>query len=172
MALVPWGTGFLHVRRELCQQFEPTFAGWAAFQGTDDYSQLTPTIRTLARCPALRADYLGGAGLRGDERIVGLILGVGVDKIETHCRSLHGPLVEWADEVWRPNHLTAGPEGRRSLCPAAWRPDRGACRLRAAGVQCSVREGAIRVSPHLFNTTREMSDVAHLFDHPDRRNGG
>ena len=25
--LSPWGTGFLYVRRELCQQFAPTFAG-------------------------------------------------------------------------------------------------------------------------------------------------
>ncbi len=76
--LSPWGTGFLHVRRELCQQFEPTFAGWAAFQGTDDYSQLTAyNPQPVARCPALRADYLGSAGLRGDERIAWVDPGCG-----------------------------------------------------------------------------------------------
>src|SRR5690606_17977680 len=37
--LSPWGTGFLYVRRELVRRFAPTFAGWAAFQGTDDYTR-------------------------------------------------------------------------------------------------------------------------------------
>ncbi len=39
--LCPWGSGFLYVRKELCQELEPTFAGWAAFIGSDDYTRLT-----------------------------------------------------------------------------------------------------------------------------------
>jgi selenocysteine lyase/cysteine desulfurase len=34
-------------------------------------------------------------------------------------------------------------------------------RLKAAGIVCSLREGAIRFSPHCYNTVAEMERVAH-----------
>jgi selenocysteine lyase/cysteine desulfurase len=36
--------------------------------------------------------------------------------------------------------------------------------LRAAGVSTTVREGAVRLSPHLYNTAEEMARVAELLD--------
>ena len=35
-------------------------------------------------------------------------------------------------------------------------------RLQEAGVQCSLREGSIRLSPHLFNTRAEMGRVVEV----------
>jgi selenocysteine lyase/cysteine desulfurase len=34
-------------------------------------------------------------------------------------------------------------------------------RLKAARIVCSLREGAIRLSPHCYNTVAEMERVAH-----------
>src|SRR5690606_32176417 len=39
--LAPWGSGFTYVRRELIGQLVPPLAGWTAFEGTDDFSELT-----------------------------------------------------------------------------------------------------------------------------------
>jgi selenocysteine lyase/cysteine desulfurase len=35
-------------------------------------------------------------------------------------------------------------------------------RLKAARIVCSLREGAIRLSPHCYNTVAEMERVAHV----------
>jgi selenocysteine lyase/cysteine desulfurase len=35
-------------------------------------------------------------------------------------------------------------------------------RLKASRIVCSLREGAIRLSPHCFNTIAEMERVAHV----------
>ena len=39
--LSPWGSGFFYVRKEILDQLTPPFAGWLAFQGTDDFNKLT-----------------------------------------------------------------------------------------------------------------------------------
>jgi selenocysteine lyase/cysteine desulfurase len=35
-------------------------------------------------------------------------------------------------------------------------------RLKASRIICSLREGAIRFSPHCYNTVEEMERVAHV----------
>jgi selenocysteine lyase/cysteine desulfurase len=37
-------------------------------------------------------------------------------------------------------------------------------RLKAAGVVCAFREGAIRFSPHAYNTPEEMEKVVEVLD--------
>lgn len=169
--LSPWGAGFLYARRELCQRLEPTFAGWAAFQGTDDYTQLTaynpnpwPDARRFELITLSVQDF---AAMNAS---LGLLLGVGIDQVSAHCQSLHAPLLDWAQKSGGRITSPVGPRGSAIICVQP-RGDLNAVyqRLIGAGVQCSLREGAIRLSPHLFNSTREMSDVAHLLDHPDRR---
>ena len=160
--LSPWGTGFLHVRRELCKQLEPTFAGWAAFEGTDDYTQLTaynprpwPDARRFELITLPVQDF---AAMNAS---IGLILGAGVDKIAVHCRALHAPVLEWAARSGASITSPIGPRGSAILCvkPAG---DVAAAYagLQGARVQCSLREGAIRLSPHCFNTMAELVHVA------------
>jgi cysteine desulfurase / selenocysteine lyase len=38
-------------------------------------------------------------------------------------------------------------------------------RLKAARVICSMREGAIRLSPHAYNTINEMERVVSVLEH-------
>ncbi len=172
--LSPWGTGFLYVRRELCQKFEPTFAGWAAFQGTDDYTQLTaynpdpwPDARRFELITLSVQDF---AAMNAS---LGLLLGVGIDQVRAHCHALHAPLIDWAKSSGGRITSPVGPQGSAIICVQPHGDISTVYqRLMGAGVQCSLREGAIRLSPHLFNTAREMSHVAHLLDHPDRRMKG
>ncbi len=162
--LSPWGTGFLHVRGDLIGQVTPTFAGWASFRGTDDYSRLTaydpepwPDARRFEVITLPVQDY---AAMNA---AVGLMLEVGLEAIASHARRTMAPILEWAE---RGRGTITSPMGRHGSAITCVRPlgDVAAAhrRLTAAGVGCSLREGSIRLSPHCFNTVDELAAVAEL----------
>ncbi len=162
--LSPWGTGFLYVRKELCRELEPTFAGWAAFMGSDDYTRLTsydprplPDARRFELLTHAVQDF---AALNAS---VELILDVGVPAIAAHTRALHAPIIAWAEGAGATITSPRDAHGSAILCVRP-REDVAAAyaRIHAAGVQCSLREGSIRLSPHLFNRPEEMTRVAEL----------
>ncbi|MBK6493895.1 MAG: aminotransferase class V-fold PLP-dependent enzyme [Gemmatimonadetes bacterium] len=164
--LSPWGTGFLYVRRALIGTITPTFAGWAAFQGTDDYSQLTaynpepwPDARRFELITLPVQDF---AAMNAS---VGLLLEVGVSAIAAHLRSLHAPIIAWAEANGATITSAPGARGCGILClrprgdvPAAYQ------RLQGHGVMCSLREGSVRLSPHLFTLPHEASAVVEMLD--------
>ncbi|HEY8062050.1 MAG TPA: aminotransferase class V-fold PLP-dependent enzyme, partial [Gemmatimonadales bacterium] len=162
--LGPWGTGFLYVRKELCTQLEPTFAGWAAFVGSDDYTSLTsynprpwPDARRFELLTFPVQDF---AAMNAS---LSLILGAGIGEIAQHVRALHQPIIDWAEQQGAT--ITSPPEPHRSaiLCLRP-RGDVAAvyAGLQAAGVHCSLREGSVRLSPHLFNCPAEMTRLARM----------
>jgi selenocysteine lyase/cysteine desulfurase len=159
--LSPWGTGFLYVRRELIPQCHPTFAGWAAFQGTDDYSQLTaynpepwPDARRFEVITLPVQDF---AAMNAS---IALLLDVGVHEIAAHLQQLHTPVRAWAEQHGASITSPTGGRGSGILCV---RP-RGDVRasyaaLQAGGVICSLREGSIRLSPHLFTSAADVLEA-------------
>ncbi len=161
--LSPWGTGFMYVRRPLIELLTPPLAGWMAFEGTDDFTQLT-AYRTEFRGTAQRFETitLPFQDFAGFNESLGLILGEGPERIGAHARACQAPVVEWAR---RRGVRISSPEGRHGsaiLCVAP--PDAAAAhaRLRAAKVFCSLREGSLRFSPHIFNTVDEMDRVVTI----------
>ena len=164
--LSPWGTGFLYVRKELCTELEPTFAGWAAFMGSDDYTNLTsydprpwPDARRFELLTFPVQDF---AAMNAS---LGLLLGAGIDAVVTHTRALHRPVIDWAARSGATITSPQGVHGSAILCVRP-RGDVAAAygRLQASGVQCSLREGAIRLSPHLFNEVSEMERLVRFLD--------
>jgi selenocysteine lyase/cysteine desulfurase len=163
--LSPWGSGFTYVRRELIAGLAPHDVGWMAFEGTDDFTRLTrydPTLRADAR--RFELVTLPFHDLAGMSASVGLLLEVGIDRIREHLCTVTAPVLEWAR---RRGIALASPSGARSsaiVCvplpdaPAAFRA------LRAAGVTATVREGAVRLSPHLYNTADELVRVTDVLD--------
>jgi selenocysteine lyase/cysteine desulfurase len=162
--LSPWGTGFLYVRRELCTTFEPTFAGWAAFLGTDDYTRLTaydprpwPDARRFELITLPVQDF---AAMNAS---VGLLLQVGVEVVAEHLQALQAPMIAWAMEHGAKITSPTGATGSGILClRTAGDVAKSYQKLQAAGVQCSLREGSIRLSPHLFNTAADLARVSEL----------
>ena len=163
--LSPWGSGFVYVRRELIEQLRPSVTGWMAFEGTDDFTRLTQYDDTLRgdarRFELITLPYQDFAGMNASVR---MLLDVGIPAIAQHLRSLHAPLLEWAS---RRGVRVVSPRGDRAsgiLCitPA----DVGAVfrALKAARVICGMREGAIRLSPHLYNTLDEMQQVVDILE--------
>lgn len=164
--LSPWGTGFLYVRRELITRFPPTFAGWAAFKGTDDYTRLTAyDPEPWADARRFELITLPVQDFAAMNASVSLLLDVGISAIAGRLRELHRPVIAWAEQGGGMITSPRGARGSGILCvkprgdvAAAYRA------LQANGVICSLREGAIRLSPHLFTLSNEVASVAELLD--------
>jgi selenocysteine lyase/cysteine desulfurase len=165
--LSPWGSGFVYVRRELVRELSPTVTGWMAFEGTEDFTRLTEYRDTLRgdarRFELITLPYQDFAGMNAS---LGLLLSVGIQRIADHLQALHAPLLAWAARHGVRVVSPAGDRGSGILCLQP--PDVGGAfrRLKAARVIASMREGAIRLSPHVYNTVDEMERVAETLGGP------
>jgi cysteine desulfurase/selenocysteine lyase len=169
--LSPWGSGFVYVRRELITSLSPSITGWLAFEGTDDLSELTRYEETLRadgrRFELMTLPYQDFAGFNAS---VELLLEVGIDRIREHLATLHRPVLEWAD---RTGTRIASPRDRHCSGIVCIVPEGVADahrRLKAARIITTIREGAIRMSPHLYNTVEEMERVVETLEQ-GRTNG-
>ena len=164
--LSPWGSGFVYVRRELIRELQPSVTGWMAFEGTDDFSRLTQYNDTLRgdarRFELITLPYQDFAGMNAS---LGMLLDLGVDRIGQHVRSLHGPVLDWAARSGARVSSPTDSRGSGILCVAPTNVGEAFRALKAAHIVCSLREGAIRLSPHAYNTQEEMERVVDILEH-------
>src|SRR5216117_2678049 len=164
--LSPWGSGFVYVRKELVPALEPAVAGWMAFEGTDDFSKLTdynPTFRPDARrFEMVTLPFQDFYGMTESVRMLGEI---GVPDIAQHTRALHEPVLKWAEQN-DVRIVSPKDDAHRSaiICIAPPHPAEAYHAVKRAHIVCSLREGAIRLSPHCYNTVEEMERVLDVLD--------
>jgi selenocysteine lyase/cysteine desulfurase len=164
--LSPWGSGFCYVRRDLIPAMRPANVGWMAYQGTDDFTSLvrySDKLRDDARRFEVHTvafqDQLGLASS------LELLMELGVEAISTYTRALAEPVVAWARR--RGVRLASPAEDPHRTGITCVAPDdarEAHRRLRQAGVVCAFREGAIRLSPHCYNTPEEIDRVIDVLD--------
>ena len=160
-----WGSGFTYVRRELIGQLRPAMTGWMAFEGTDDFSRLTaydPTLRADAR--RFEMITLPFHDLAGFNSSVEMLLAVGIDRIAAHLSALQAPVIAAAERAGARITSPRGARGSGILCVAPRDLAGTFARLKAAGVYASLREGAIRLSPHFYTTPEEMERVGEILE--------
>jgi selenocysteine lyase/cysteine desulfurase len=164
--LSPWGSGFVYVRQELIRKLQPAITGWMAFEGTDDFSRLTQYNDTLRgdarRFELITLPYQDFAGMNAS---LGLLLGLGVPQIGSHLRTLQQPILAWAARSRARVVSPVGARGSGILCVVPSNVGESFRALKAARIVCSMREGAIRLSPHAYNTQREMERVVEILEH-------
>ncbi len=164
--LSPWGSGFTYVRRELIPQLAPAAVGWMAFEGTDDFSNLVkynPTLRRDAR--RFEVGTIPFQDMVGMTTSLGMLADLTVDAIAAYTRALAEPLITWA--MSRGVRIVSPTDDlHRSaiICLAPPNAAEAHRRLKAAGVVCAFREGAIRLSPHFYSTIEEMEKVLDVLD--------
>jgi selenocysteine lyase/cysteine desulfurase len=163
--LSPWGSGFVYVRRELVNQLEPHDVSWLAVKGSDDFTQLTNYDLTW-RDDARRFEFitLPFQDFAGMNASIELLHELGPAAVEAHITSLANAIVEWACSNRDVTLVTPADVARRagivSVRPRD--PVAAASRLRAAGIRASLREGAIRLSPHCYNTIPEIERALEI----------
>ena len=161
--LAPWGTGFAYIRRELVSHLEPRQVGWLAVRGSSDFNRLvdydlswyddarrfevgTLPYQDLAGfCASL--EMLLDVGIEGiDRHVTGL-----VDTMLSRVKSTDATVITPAERARRAGILTVRPANAAAVNE----------RLARAGIVCSLREGAIRLSPHFYSTD---DDIARAMD--------
>lgn len=156
--LAPQGVGWLYVRRELMDMLRPTQVGQRSVLPQDSYVYRSLDLKHDAgRFECGMPNLHGVVGARasvellrqiGIENITGAVLGL-VERLIEGLRS-KGYVIRGNGEI---NRARSGivsirhPEHDSESCLR---------RLREAGVVASVREGALRLSPHFYNTADEI----------------
>ncbi len=165
--LSPWGTGFVYVRKALVTALEPMDVGWACMKSSTDYTRLTDYefdfFDDARRFEVVTLSYHDFAVANA---ATGMLLELGVSNVAAHIQALGDRVVEWA-ESRKDIRLVTPSDRRRRAGVFAFSPndlDGMAARLKAVHVSFTVREGAIRLSPHCYNTRDEMDRVLALLD--------
>jgi len=162
--LGPYGTGFFWVKHELLAQLRPDVFNWMAVPGAHDFAKLNfadPKPDDSAKrwdAPEWASHF--NFNLVGLDASLEFVLRAGAETVETHNRSL----IEFMFErLPKDRCVPASPldPARRGPygCFAARSPEKTAelyHKLRKENVIVSLREGNIRVSPHLYNTERDI----------------
>jgi cysteine desulfurase/selenocysteine lyase len=161
--LSPWGSGFLYVRQSLIGQLDPAITGWMNFEGTDDFAHLTDyhdALRTDARrFELITLPFQEFVALN---QSLSLLTEIGIPAIQTHLAALQRQLLAWADARGVPVSSPRGARGSGITCLVPPRIEAAHRALREAGIYCSLREGALRMSPHCYNTAAEMERVTEV----------
>ena len=158
--LSPPGTGYLYVREELIQKFEPPFAGWASVKqeifNTTDFWDIwkLELSETATRFEVGSPSYISLVGAR---EALKLLLRVGIPNIERRILGLTDRLI---DSIRDMNLDLQTPEEK--ACRSGIvnfrveNPRQVAEELGRKGIIVSARSNGIRVSPHFYNTEEEI----------------
>jgi len=158
----PWGSAFVYVRRDLIPVLEPHDVSWLDVKDSDDFSRLIDydlTWRDDARkFEFITLPYQDFAGM---EASLSLFEELGADAVSAHTLKLAQRMVDWATARDGIELVTPRDASRRGGIVSVKPRDGKAVsdRLNAAGVSHSLREGAIRLSPHFYNTDAEIDRV-------------
>lgn len=158
----PWGSGFVYVRGELIPQLEPPAAGWLAQASSGDFGRFLdydPAWHTDAR--KFEVGTIPYQDIVGMNESLALFLALGPTRIESHVRALTTRIIEWTHHRRGVKLITPEASVSRAgiVALATNDLDGDSKKLRAAKVTHSVREGAIRLSPHFHNTMDEVDVV-------------
>ena len=163
--LSPWGTGFVWLRPDLVRTLRPVDVSWMATRSSDDFSRLIDydfTYREDARrFEMITLPYQDFVGLNSS---LDLFFEIGLDEVYGHIRRLTTRIVEWTFATSGVRLVTPPDAARRAgiVAVAPRDPVAASERLTAAGVAHSLREGAIRLSPHFYNTDDEIGRALAL----------
>jgi len=166
--LSPYGTGFFWARRESMEKMRPAPFYWMAIEGARNFHSLP--LDTMKPTPGARrwdaAETANFSNLTAMQASLEFIERVGVKVIVEHNQKLITQLIKCLP---RDTCVLASPSDAEKrgpyVCVAARRPERTRelfQKLHDAQVFVSLRENALRISPHLYNTERDITKLVSV----------
>jgi selenocysteine lyase/cysteine desulfurase len=155
------GLAYVYVRRSLIESLTPTMVGWFGVEDQFAFNSNEFRLREDARrfemgTPAVPTMYTARAGL-------GIVREVGVDRIRRRVSALTEDLLERARGAGMRVRAAAAPEDRSGIVMIeSSDPAAAVRRLMRSGVICDYRPGAVRLSPHFYNTTEDNEKAIRL----------
>ena len=155
--LSPWGTAFTYVRRDLVRELTPVPVSWMGVEASNDFSRLLAYDLTW-RDDARRFEQITLAfqDFAGMGASLGLLHELGSGAVSAHIHARTRELLDGAASLGIP---LVTPRDRHAGI-ASLRPrdaQAASARLAAARVAHSVREGTIRLAPHVYTTADEVT---------------
>jgi kynureninase len=155
------GLAYAYVRRELIDVLVPTTVSWFGVEDQFSFNSRSMELRSDARryelgTPAVPTIYTARAGLAMIEEI-------GVGRIRRRVSALTEDLIDRARAAGLSVRGASDP-GRRSgiVMVEHPKPADAVGRLLASSVICDYRPGAVRLSPHFYNTTDDNRKAIEL----------
>ena len=152
----PQGVGVLYVRRDVLNQLWPLTANWYSVVNRDDHLNYgQPWVETAARYEGSTPNV---SGLVAFNAVLGMILDAGIERIEARVLALTDRLIEGLQSKGYTLISSTRPEERSGVVcfKAKGDPAELLEKANAQGIIIAVRVGAVRVSPHFYNTEEEI----------------
>jgi cysteine desulfurase / selenocysteine lyase len=163
--LAPFGTGFLYCSQDLLKSIWPQFAGWLSLKGMDGAfeSIVGLPFELVENARRFEIGTLAYQDLAGFRESLKLILSVGVSQIQRHIFDLLDILIGELGQSPVVIRSPLAPEHRSGILSFSC-GDVASLRLsfRTEQIIVSEREGAIRVSPHLYNNAQDMEKLCRV----------
>lgn len=165
--LAPWGSGMTFIRADLIQQMNPPALGWLFSPRQEDYTSGlvfdAPLYDDARRFEVMTLPSQDMAALGCS---VDLLLEIGMAQLESAVRSLADQIVSWAARRRDVHVVTPSDPRRRAGIVSLAMPnvEDVSQRLRGHGVIHSLRQGALRFSPHVYNTPDEVDLAMAMLD--------
>lgn len=161
--LGPAGAGFLYVRKELIQKFEPPFIGWASVKPevfeTIDFWDIW-TLKLSETASRFEVGSPSIHSLIGATAAVQLLLDIGISNIEKRVLALTAHLIQAVKELGLRLQTPEETECRSGIVNFLIdEPERRVKELSKKGIIVSARAHGIRVSPHFYNTEEEIDQL-------------
>ena len=158
--LAPWGSGFVYVREGLVRELEPAVVGWLAMKSSEDFTRMVDyDFKFYDDARRFQINTLPAQDFAGLNASLELFLELGPAAVEKHIEGIASEAVKWTQANCDKVRLVtpADPAKRAGVLAIAPRDPVAASKaLSESKIFHSLREGAIRLSPHCFNTSGEM----------------
>ena len=158
--LAPWGSGFVYVREGLARELEPAVVGWLAMKSSEDFTRMVDyDFKFYDDARRFQINTLPAQDFAGLNASLEMFLALGPAAVEQHIEGIMSEAVSWARAHGDTVRLVtpADPARRAGVLAIAPRDPVSASKaLSEAKIYHSLREGAIRLAPHCFNTSAEM----------------
>ncbi len=158
--LSPPGAGYLYVREELIENFEPPFVGWASvkqevFETLDFWDiwslKLAETASRFEVGSPSTISFVGAAAA------MKMLLAFGIEKIEERILKLTDYLIGAVKNLGLRLQTPEERQHRSGIINfQIANPEEVVKHLRSHGIVVSARAHGIRVSPHFYNTEKEI----------------
>lgn len=158
----PYGTGLLWLRPELRDRLRRIKAYWLAAGTADDLASERSDVTLKDELCARDFDIFGTANFFNFKPFAASIeylLELGIEKVRAHDQALVSQFVSALPSGYRLLSPGGGPSQSTLVFISHQDPRLNAevhARLGEAGVDAALRGGAIRFSPHLYNTPADM----------------
>ncbi|MEM3731118.1 MAG: aminotransferase class V-fold PLP-dependent enzyme [Candidatus Bathyarchaeia archaeon] len=161
--LSPPGAGYLYVKEELIEKFEPPFVGWASVKPevfeTIDFWDIW-SLRLSETASRFEIGSPSFISLIGAAEALKLLLNFGIENVEKRILQLTGYLLEAIKDLELELFTPEEKQYRSGIVLfKIHEPQKFVEKLRQSNIVVSARAHGIRVSPHFYNTQNEIDKL-------------